>query len=113
MTSYWQWRNLLWKPFLVWLALLIPFVVFNFDHGLQQWLYNLPGLGFPFQESDAYEFWLHDNIKTASNSLALVLLGLIVWPRPIPRLGAYRIPFFLSLLAMLSAVALEARTVSR
>lgn len=105
----WSWTQLFFLPLLVFIVILALFAIFNIDHGVQDWLYQADK-GFPFQYSAAYELWLHDRIKMASNSLVFVVLAIALWPNkmrpnklwPHKKLDwrHFRGPLLLALLAM-------------
>ena len=100
----WCWKYLLCLPLLGFVAILALFALFNIDHGLQDSLYQ-PGLGFPFQDSAAYELWLHDRIKIASNSLLWIVLIAAIWPSRQLSWTYFRAPLLVAILAMVTCVS--------
>ena len=104
MTLPWSYKKLLWLPLLGFFCILSLFAICNIDHGLQDWLY-LPAHEFPFQHSNAYELWLHDRIKIASNSLLWIVLAAALWPNKKLSWRYFRGPLILATIAILASVS--------
>ena len=102
--SYWNLKTQLWQPLLALLVCLAAFAIFDIDRSLQSLLYQ-SGTGFPFQHNELYELWLHDRIKTASNSLLILVLIAIFWPGEKLGWRNYRIPLIVAVLAMISSAS--------
>lgn len=99
-----NWNCWLWLPLASFIVCLSLFALFNLDHGLQDWLYQ-SATGFPFQNNELYERWLHNRIKIASNSLLFIVLIVALWPKHQLSWSNFRVPLLVAILAMIASVS--------